>query len=198
MSYAIVFSVLLLVLALGATVGTMVWWVRRPLPWRRASGGAVLPLFSHEHAAVWSRTAVDDDDDRTSSVLAARQDGATATMRYQVPTEATLQFLPGRLEVLRGPDAGQELRFVRQQAGAPTVVTLGRSEGPPYGHVQLHDATVSRQHAQLSYRDGAWWLRNLSDTNPARINGSALTIGEQRVADGDRIELGNVSFRYRP
>ena len=120
-----------------------------------------------------------------------------------VPVPAgTVQFLPGRLEVLQGAGvAGQELRFIRPDnpAERPSV-TFGRGEGPPYRHVQLRAPTVSRLHARIVLLDrGVWTLENLSTTNPIVLNGAELVCGAppELLADGDRIEMGEVVFRYR-
>jgi pSer/pThr/pTyr-binding forkhead associated (FHA) protein len=120
-----------------------------------------------------------------------------------VPVPAgTVQFLPGRLEVLQGRGvAGQELRFIRPEnpAERPSV-TFGRGEGPPYRHVQLRAPTVSRLHARIVLLDGGvWTLENLSTTNPIVLNGAELIAGSAPapLADGDRIEMGEIVFRYR-
>jgi pSer/pThr/pTyr-binding forkhead associated (FHA) protein len=113
-----------------------------------------------------------------------------------------VQFLPGRLEVLQGAAvAGQELRFIRPDdpTEQPTV-TFGRGDGPPYRHVQLRAPTVSRMHARLTMQPGGTWtLENLSTTNPVVLNGTQISNGSepQPLADGDRIEMGEVVFRFR-
>jgi hypothetical protein len=120
-----------------------------------------------------------------------------ATVRFYRPDASVLQLLPGSLEVLEGADRGQELRFVRTQAGA-VEVTFGRSEGPAFRHVQLHAATVSRTHAALRFESGVWQIRNLSQTNPVVINGQELESADaaRTLRDGDRIEMGEVVFRF--
>jgi hypothetical protein len=119
-------------------------------------------------------------------------------LRYSVPVEGTLQFLPGRLEIAAGRDAGREIRFVRVPGPDGTEVTFGRSEGELYRHIQLRDQTVSRAHARMRLLDTTWHLLNLSQTNPVVHNGYALPGGEERaLADGDRIEMGEVLFTFR-
>ena len=120
-----------------------------------------------------------------------------------VPVPAgTVQFLPGRLEVLQGRGvAGQELRFIRPENSSELpAVTFGRGEGPPYRHVQLRAPTVSRLHGRIVLQDGGvWTLENLSTTNPIILNGVELANGSlpEPLADGDRIEMGEIVFRYR-
>ncbi|MGZ8413694.1 MAG: FHA domain-containing protein [Gemmatirosa sp.] len=120
------------------------------------------------------------------------------TIRFTLPDEGTLQFLPGRLEVVGGPDRGREVRFVRTAGDDRIEVTFGRSEGPPYRHVQLMARTVSRQHAAMQLIDGHWELKNVSATNPVLLNGRPLEAGEVAplLVEGDRIEMGEVIFCF--
>lgn len=126
--------------------------------------------------------------------LSRRENGElpAATSAGQ-PPEGTLQLLPGRLEIERGPGRGEEVRFVRTP-GAKQEITLGRKEGPPHQHVKLDSPTVSREHARLAFRDGVWVLRNESSTNPTVHNGRALSsaVEEVPLEDGDKIEIGDV------
>lgn len=118
---------------------------------------------------------------------------------HRPPTDGTLQFLPGRMEIIEGRDIGQEIRFVRQPGVPQTEITFGRGDGPPYRHVQLHEPTVSRLHARITQEDRRWRLTNLSRTNPVIVNGAPLE-GEgasHLLAEGDRLEMGEVALRFR-
>jgi hypothetical protein len=119
------------------------------------------------------------------------------TIRFHRPTDGTLQILPGRLDIIAGADKGQTIRFVR--AGAAPEITFGRSEGPPYLHVQLRAPTVSRKHAQMRYQNSSWCIRNLSGTNPVVVNGEDLGAEgtERTLREGDRIEMGEIVFIFR-
>ena len=121
------------------------------------------------------------------------------TLRFAVADEGTLRFLPGRLEVSAGPDAGREVRFVAPPGGdGPVEITFGRTEGPPYRHIQLMARTVSRRHARMQLTDDHWSLQNLSATNPVVHNGRRLAADEEvpLLVDGDRIEMGEVVFVF--
>ncbi len=119
-------------------------------------------------------------------------------LRFYRPSDGTLQFLPGRLEIVEGRDDGHEIRFVRTWGPDGNQVTFGRSEGAPYRHVQLHQATVSRLHARLAYLEGRWYLENLSQTNPVVLNGRPVdSDGGLPLGEGDRIEMGEVAFVFR-
>lgn len=121
-----------------------------------------------------------------------------AQLRFFRAEEGTLEFLPGRLEVVQGEDIGQEIHFARQVGDGDMTVTFGRSEGPPLRHVQLLDPTVSRQHARMTYTGQQWHLSNISTTNAVLLNGSALPDhdGGITLQDGDRLEMGAVVFVF--
>lgn len=119
-------------------------------------------------------------------------------VRFFRAEEGTLEFLPGRLEVVGGEDVGQEIHFARQVGDEDITVTFGRSEGPPLRHIQLLDPTVSRQHASMSYSGQRWHLVNLSTTNAVLLNGSPLPDHGTGITleEGDRLEMGAVVFVF--
>ncbi len=119
-------------------------------------------------------------------------------IQSNLPTEGTLQFLPGRLEIASGQERGREIRFVRLPGPNGTEFTFGRGEGEQYKHIQLSDQTVSRQHARMRFHEGRWYLLSLSHTNPVIHVGRALAVGEEHVLDdGDRIEMGEVLCTFK-
>ena len=119
------------------------------------------------------------------------------TLRFHRPVDHALHFLPGRLQVIEGADAGLEVRFVRLSDQDQPVITFGRSEGPPYRHVQLLEPTVSRTHARMVFDDESWHLTSLSRTNPVSVNRQPMDDDNSiRLGDGDRIEMGALVFRY--
>lgn len=124
---------------------------------------------------------------------------AGKTIRFAKPTgtDGTLKLVPGRLEVISGPDKGNELRFVHVGTPIPEV-TFGRSEGPKYTHVTLTAPTVSRRHAMMRYEAGAWSIANFSETNPVTLNANPLLAIGTPVAlkDGDVIEFGEVGVKF--
>jgi len=119
------------------------------------------------------------------------------TVRFQRPNDDVVQLLPGHLEVLSGDTRHQEIRFVRVQGQQPQLI-LGRNPGRSPQHIALNSSTVSRQHARLAFSGGRWAVANLSKTNPVVVNDQELTNldGERQLADGDRIELGEVVLRF--
>ena len=174
----------------------------------RTREGAVstIPLVAHG----------DEPTDEAHDPVGDAVEGSS--IRYWRPADGTLQFLPGRLEIAAGRDVGQEIRFVRTAGPDGARVTFGRAEGAPYRHVQLREPTVSRAHAEMTFHQSApasngsgprgttgtpahWRLENLSSTNPVTVNGRALDSrggagASVILADGDRIEMGEVAFIF--
>jgi serine phosphatase RsbU (regulator of sigma subunit) len=67
-------------------------------------------------------------------------------------------------------------------------IRLGRGSA---NAVQLLDATVSKEHAELMHADGRWSIRDLGSRNGTRVNGREAT-SPIPVNAGDRIEVGHV------
>lgn len=125
-------------------------------------------------------------------------DEASQTIRLPTASDGTVQILPGALVMTEGPEVGKEYRFLRIGSQDVPEITLGRVAGPPYRHIQLAAATVSRMHARIRYLDGSWRIANLSDTNPVRLNGRELRANDEiPLVDGDRLQLGEVELSYQ-
>lgn len=168
----------------------------RPSPGRFLSQRPPTPTVSHDVVAA----PVPQPRPEPPAPVASGEGGAVESggVRFHRPPEGTLQLLPGRLEILAGTDTNAEIRFVKL-SGREAAVTFGRSSGEPHVHVQLQSPTVSRMHAAMRYDKGVWRLANLSRTNPVLINGRDLSENgnEHALEDGDRVEMGEIVFRYR-
>ena len=119
------------------------------------------------------------------------------TIRFRRLADEPVQLLPGRLEVISGDPQHEEIRFVRVP-GRPAELIVGRDPGDSVQHVTLRSSTVSRQHARFGYSNGRWVVANLSRTNPLILNDEELAArdGARDLADGDRLELGEVVLRF--
>ncbi len=189
--------------AVGLTVGTVALVQHRRSPWRsRHRAHDVLVLFAPPDPAPTAPAAAPARPaPRPASVGPVGARRAPARPVDDFPADGTLQVLPGRLEVLAGITLDnpweQEIRFVRVPGSDPEL-TLGRGEGPPHRHLRLGSATVSRQQAHMRYGDEGWTLTNLSRTNPTVVNSEALAPGASTLLrEGDRVEMGEVAFRFR-
>lgn len=121
-----------------------------------------------------------------------------ATVIFNRPVDEPVQILPGRLHVLSGENAGEDLRLF-SRLGEPPQIVVGRESGPPHRHITLQSPTVSRRHARMDFANGFWTITNLSATNPVLVNDRVLKNGAsaRKLADGDRIELGEVALRFQ-
>lgn len=84
------------------------------------------------------------------------------------------------LRAIAGPVTGTTFEL-RGMSGA-----LGRASSNP---VAIADAGLSRRHARISYRKGAYWLTDLESTNGTYVNGERLT-APRLLFTGDEIEFG--------
>ncbi len=69
---------------------------------------------------------------------------------------------------------------------------IGRSRDSA---VVLTDASVSRQHARVFLRDGAWWVEDLKSKNGTKVNGRRIE-GAERLKAGDVLSLGNFQIIF--
>jgi hypothetical protein len=74
----------------------------------------------------------------------------------------------------------------------PAGVTLGRSR---QCDIVLEDPNISRQHAEIRPRGGAWVLTDLGSTNGSLINGRRIDHPEA-VKPGDEIEIGTSVIKF--
>jgi pSer/pThr/pTyr-binding forkhead associated (FHA) protein len=72
-------------------------------------------------------------------------------------------------------------------------VSLGRGED---NDIVIPHASVSRTHARLARRNGAFELTDLNSTNGSYVNGSPVS-GTVQVANGSEVRFGDVRFLLR-
>jgi phosphoserine phosphatase RsbU/P len=60
--------------------------------------------------------------------------------------------------------------------------------------IQLADATVSKEHAEITRQGDRWLVRDLGSRNGTRVNGAPAT-GPVPVSVGDRLEIGSVMLQ---
>jgi pSer/pThr/pTyr-binding forkhead associated (FHA) protein len=70
-------------------------------------------------------------------------------------------------------------------------MTVGRS---PEADVFLDDVTVSRDHAVLVFRGGAWHLDDSGSLNGTYVN--RRRIESHRLEDGDELQIGKYKLTY--
>jgi FHA domain len=71
-------------------------------------------------------------------------------------------------------------------------LTIGRLS---YNDITLPSPQISRQHAELRYVDGAWWIVDLNSTNGLHLHGKRIQ--EHKLTSGERVVLApNITLRF--
>ena len=81
---------------------------------------------------------------------------------------------------------GAEPERVTLDPAAPC--TLGRSQT---NTVPLSDASISRNHAQIFFRDGSFWIEDLGSKNGTKL-GTRRVDAPAKLKPGDHLQLGSV------
>jgi two-component system cell cycle response regulator len=112
------------------------------------------------------------------------QTSATNLAPNATPANAAINCQP-MLLVLHGPLLGKT--FAIEQ----TVLTIGRSS---QCDIQIDDDKISRNHAEISFRDGLVWLKDLQSTNGSYVN--SKRVSETALNDGDLILIGQMLLKF--
>jgi serine phosphatase RsbU (regulator of sigma subunit)/pSer/pThr/pTyr-binding forkhead associated (FHA) protein len=91
------------------------------------------------------------------------------------------------LVVMRGPLSGRHFTL------AEDVTVLGRDHDVG---VPLESLAVSRHHARVQFRGGAYTIEDLGSSNGTFVNGRPLE-GTTPLAEGDLIQVGPYVFEFR-
>jgi FHA domain len=177
------------------TIGAVIRPLPPPAP---LNGGNVAKAPRPQSLPTPAERLVFDDSLLADGDDAPPRGANSETVRFLRPGEESVEILPGRLEVLSGETKLREIRFVRTP-GEPPELILGRTSCLSPRTVELESDTVSRRHARFAYSNGHWAVTNLSRTNPVVVNDERIVDNsvERSLADGDRVELGEVVLRFR-
>jgi len=91
-----------------------------------------------------------------------------------------------RLVVESGVDGGMIFPL------SPTKVTMGRSVS---NSIQIIDRKVSRHHAEVFYRDGVYYFRDLGSKNGSFLDDNPVT-REEPLVNGSRLMVGETVLVY--
>ena len=90
------------------------------------------------------------------------------------------------VRVMRGFYEGLDLPLDRDW------LVVGRGRG---ADMVIHEPTISRAHAAVGFREGAFFVQDLGSTNGTFLNGSRRE--RARLSDGDEIQMGRLLLRVR-
>mmetsp|Transcript_41456 Transcript_41456/g.107412 ORF Transcript_41456/g.107412 Transcript_41456/m.107412 type:complete len:171 (-) Transcript_41456:147-659(-) len=96
---------------------------------------------------------------------------------------------PAKLMFTEGYRAGE----IWQMEAKEGVYTIGRSRSNNLN--LLHDDMVSRQHVEIVYERGHFYVADLESSNGTYVNKTQLRRKKrQRIKDGDEVALGNSKY----
>lgn len=90
-----------------------------------------------------------------------------------------------RIKIIQGADQGYTFVVMGQN------VVMGRGEN---SDVMLRDMKCSRSHAQIYFRNGSWFIKDLESINGVQKNGKLVT--EESLYSGDIVVVGETSFEF--
>ncbi|MEX0753895.1 MAG: FHA domain-containing protein [Actinomycetota bacterium] len=122
--------------------------------------------------------------DETTVSLTPVEDEAAGEEEFPFPHDQ-LETGQALLLVKRGPNAGSTFLI------EAVATTIGRV---PESDVFLDDVTVSRSHARVERRDGAFFVTDLGSLNGTYVNGER--VDETKLASGDEIQVGKFKLVF--
>lgn len=132
--------------------------------------------------------------------LYARDEGYHFMGPVNVTLELDPALKPGRIDVVStmkesggGVGAGSLVLPSGERIQlADQTVSMGRL---PENTVPMADPNVSRHHAEIRPEGTGWVVVDLGSTNGTKVNGVRIN-GQQLLADGDIVSLGNTHVRF--
>ena len=92
------------------------------------------------------------------------------------------------------------MAWLNEASGVALSVRLNPSDPVRFGRaddndvVLTDDLKVSRRHAEMTCRQGRWWIHDCGSRNGTRVNGAGVEA--TALADGDRILIGRRTFVF--
>lgn len=102
--------------------------------------------------------------------------------------------LDGALSYLKLIDLQKNLDFkVFESYGIKESATIGRSKKC---EVYIADPFLSKEHARIFLKEGAFYIEDLDSTNGTYVNGKKLLDKAVKLKDSDKISFSNVNFLF--
>ncbi len=102
-------------------------------------------------------------------------------------TPVTNEAVVAWLVIVVGDERGKDYRL-------PTG-TLRMGQSPTCEIPLGRDTYVSTQHAEVVFRAGSFWIKDLNSTNGTFVND--LPVGEVALNDGDRVKVGMTEMIFK-
>ncbi len=99
-----------------------------------------------------------------------------------------------QIMIMSGVEDGTPLTFSQDRDGLPSknvwMLTIGRREDNDL--CLRNDTFISRQHANLVWREKYWWLEDLNSTNGTFVENERDIFVDEKVSDRVRIIQGQL------
>lgn len=152
---------------------------------RAAYGDGLLSerTFSHRLDLLFGSSFIDADRLIGDLTLRPRHRPLATAVR------AALETVRSLADLARPPDTPPAAVLALDWGGGQDELVVGRHDSCD---IVVDDMTVSRRHAQLRFRDGAWVVRDLDSTNGTTVNGQRVV--RCRLEAGDLLTLGDAAL----
>ena len=130
------------------------------------------------------RALFDDDDDE--------EEATKVTKFVRPPVEPAKKGQKASLVVVYVPlDISTAAADLGRRIPIEGTVTMGRHVG---NALHLEQDDVSRRHAEVTLRDGRFFVRDLGSRNGTAVNDTLTT--EAELSDGDHIQVGSTILKF--
>ena len=86
----------------------------------------------------------------------------------------------------------KDKKQVAKVAVTGSAFVIGRAPGC---NLPLDETLASREHAEVVFERGAYWVRDRGSRNGTSVNGEKIT-GSRELKDGDEIEIGSTRMKF--
>ena len=145
--------------------------------------GAVAALVTLALALLWLRRRPQPAPDPEPDEFEEEEDALPLGERADAPPAALLE--------IEAAAAGEGRVIPLQEDN----VTIGRDTRA--AQIALPDASVSRFHARIRWRNGAYWLYDEGSERGTYLNFERVGLAPRRLRDGDQIQIGRVRLHFR-
>ena len=104
----------------------------------------------------------------------------------RAPSEEWKESYRHRLKALTGPVKGETFPLEGK------AVKIGRGEDC---EVDLHDPTVSKEHAKIDFKDGGYFVEDVGSKHGTFMNGKKVD-GKRKLRSGDEVTIGESVLRF--
>jgi len=151
-----------------------------------------------------TKSYISGDEDISSETIFEDQSKAVKdSARNKFDTSAEVHTYALNFKILNGPKMGQIVRKIPLfQKDSMFMATVGRSLERRSNHVCINDegGHISRLHAELAMINNKCYVRNLSNTNPLKLNQVEVPGDEfMPIEENDVLTLGTMKIAaFRP